>query len=135
MAIVHDIAEAIVGDITPDQGVSKDDKFNFEFNAIQTFKKQLNQSPFALEMESLWLEYENGKSPEALVCKDLDKFEMIVQAFEYEKGFDQFILDGNCPLDGFFNSTAGKFTHPEVIALVEELYIARELFYSKKLDN
>ena len=35
-------------------------------------------------------DYEDGKSPEAVVVKDLDKFDMIFQAFEYEKG----ITDG-----------------------------------------
>jgi putative hydrolases of HD superfamily len=86
MAIVHDLAEAVAGDITPDQGVSKEAKFKLEFDGIQLFKAQLNGSPFSLEIESLWLEYENGTSPEAKVCKDFDKYEMILQAFEYEKG-------------------------------------------------
>lgn len=30
MAVVHDLAEAVVGDITPHAGVSKEDKFNRE---------------------------------------------------------------------------------------------------------
>lgn len=33
----------------------------------------------------LWLEYENGSTYEALIVKDLDKYEMIKQAFEYEQ--------------------------------------------------
>ena len=37
------------------------------------------------EMRALWAEYEEATSPEALFVKDLDKYEMIVQAFEYEK--------------------------------------------------
>ena len=36
-------------------------------------------------MRALWAEYEEATSPEALFVKDLDKYEMIVQAFEYEK--------------------------------------------------
>ena len=31
-------------------------------------------------MEGLWLEYEAGTSPEALLVKDFDKLEMILQA-------------------------------------------------------
>ena len=31
-------------------------------------------------------EYEEGVTPEAIVVKDLDKFDMIFQAFEYESG-------------------------------------------------
>ena len=30
-------------------------------------------------------EYEDGASPEAVVVKDLDAFDMLFQAFEYEK--------------------------------------------------
>ena len=31
-------------------------------------------------------EYERGESTEAAIVKDLDKFDMIFQAFEYEQG-------------------------------------------------
>lgn len=31
-------------------------------------------------------EYETGTSAEAMVVKDLDKFDMILQAYEYEQG-------------------------------------------------
>ena len=37
------------------------------------------------ELISLWKEYEENVTPEAMVVKDLDKFEMIQQAFEYER--------------------------------------------------
>ena len=38
------------------------------------------------EIFDLWQEYESGTTPEALIVKDLDKLEMLFQAFEYEKG-------------------------------------------------
>ena len=38
------------------------------------------------EIYSLWVEYEQGITAEAIVAKQLDKLEMIVQADEYEKG-------------------------------------------------
>lgn len=37
MALIHDIAEAIVGDITPKCGVSNQDKFKLEENVIFFF--------------------------------------------------------------------------------------------------
>lgn len=40
----------------------------------------------AHEIKELWLEYEDCTSEEALVVKDFDKLEMIVQADEYERG-------------------------------------------------
>lgn len=35
--------------------------------------------------EGLWLEYEEGVTPEARMVKDLDKLEMMQQALVYEK--------------------------------------------------
>ena len=35
---------------------------------------------------SILQEYEDCTSPEAIVVHDLDKFDMIFQAYEYEKG-------------------------------------------------
>lgn len=40
----------------------------------------------AREIKDLWLEYEHCTTEEARVVKDFDKFEMIVQADEYEQG-------------------------------------------------
>ena len=59
-------------------------------------------------MRDLWLEYEDGTSIEADMAKQLDKFEMIVQANEYE------LVHPEKRLDGFFRSTENSFTHPEV---------------------
>jgi putative hydrolase of HD superfamily len=119
MTIIHDIAEAVVGDITPSQ-MKKEEKNALELAAMTKFSNNLGT--MADEMLELWLEYEAGISPTALLCKDIDKFEMILQAFEYEQ-------DGNY-LPDFFASTKGKFKTDPVIKLVEELYSKRESFLS-----
>ena len=36
---------------------------------------------------SLWREFEEGATKEAVVVKHLDKFDMIAQAFEYEQKY------------------------------------------------
>lgn len=87
MAIVHDLAEAIVGDIAPSSNVSKQEKFCLESEAMEHMASQLGHSKEALEIQALWLEYEHATTPESLFVKDLDKFEMIQQAFEYEKRY------------------------------------------------
>ncbi|KAI8073369.1 HD domain-containing protein [Gongronella butleri] len=124
MAMVHDLAEAVVGDITPHAGVSKEDKYKREHDAMLQFKEWLGDAPGAIEMVDLWLEYEQCKTPEALLVKDLDKFEMIVQALEYEKS------DGKV-LQSFFDSTQGKFQHPTVKAWAEALYDERRALHAK----
>jgi putative hydrolase of HD superfamily len=113
MALVHDLAEATVGDITPHCGVSDQDKHAMELQAITKMTESLtlggdanNATPggAGAEILSLWKEYEEGTSEEAKLVKDMDKLEMILQALEYE-------TDGKNgkSLDGFFDSTRGKW--------------------------
>ena len=68
----------------------------------------LGNAVMAGEIRELWLEYEDGTSLEAELARQLDKFEMIVQANEYE------LAHPGKRLDSFFASTASSFTHPEV---------------------
>ncbi|XP_015883223.3 uncharacterized protein LOC107419018 isoform X1 [Ziziphus jujuba] len=102
MAIVHDIAEAIVGDITPSDGVPKEEKSRREQEALDHMCKLLGGGSRAKEVGDLWMEYEENASPEAKLVKDFDKVEMILQALEYEN-------EQGKDLDEFFRSTAGKF--------------------------
>ncbi|GAB2291521.1 hypothetical protein Dimus_025774 [Dionaea muscipula] len=102
MAIVHDIAEAIVGDITPDDGVPKLEKSRREQEALNHMCDLLGGGSRANEVSQLWMEYEENGSTEAKIVKDFDKIEMILQALEYENGQEK-------DLDEFFQSTAGKF--------------------------
>ncbi|RGB30322.1 HD domain-containing protein [Rhizophagus diaphanus] len=124
MAVVHDLAEGIVGDISPAEGITKEEKHRREMEAMQHICKELlGNSIQSQEIFSLWQEYENGETMEAKFVKDLDKFEMILQAFEYEKSDKK-------DLSEFFENTRGKFNHPLVKSWVEELYLRRETLTS-----
>ena len=48
-------------------------------------KEILGETPQSQEIYDLWMEYERAETREALFVKDIDKFEMIVQAYEYER--------------------------------------------------
>ncbi|KAG6600790.1 hypothetical protein SDJN03_06023, partial [Cucurbita argyrosperma subsp. sororia] len=102
IALVHDIAEAIVGDITPSDGVPKEEKSRRESAALNEICQLLGGGKRADEIKELWTEYENNSSLEANLVKDFDKVELILQAFEYE-------IEHGKVLDEFFHSTAGKF--------------------------
>ncbi|XP_065880137.1 5'-deoxynucleotidase hdd1 isoform X2 [Euphorbia lathyris] len=99
IAIVHDIAEAIVGDITPSDGVPKHEKSRREQEALNEMCEVLGGGMRAEEIKELWEEYENNASLEANLVKDFDKVEMILQALEYE-------MEHGKVLDEFFLSTA-----------------------------
>ncbi|EIM88714.1 HD domain-containing protein [Stereum hirsutum FP-91666 SS1] len=108
LAVVHDLAEAQVGDIAPREGIPKAEKRRLEAEAMHNFvTEMLHNSPAAQRIEALWQEYEDQETDEAKFVKDLDRFEMASQALEYERAH------GN-DLQGFFDSSLPNLKHPEV---------------------
>ncbi|KAK7687773.1 hypothetical protein QCA50_008992 [Cerrena zonata] len=121
MCLVHDLAEAQVGDISPREGIPKVEKNRLEAEAMHNFvHEMLHNSPAAQRIETLWKEYEEGESPEARFVKDLDRFEMASQAFEYERNH------GMTNLQPFFDTSLPHLRHPEVKQWGEDLVNERE---------
>jgi len=111
MALVHDLAEALVGDIAPGQGVSEADKHEKETAAMDSLLAILGKnSAQAATIRDLWKEYEKRESKEAMLIKDLDRFDMILTASIYEKNGQS----SPGALKEFFEGVRGKITHPEV---------------------
>ena len=119
IGLVHDLAEALVGDITPHCGVSKEEKARREAEAMETIRASLPGSAVGAEIVALWHEYEDQVTDEAKLLKDLDKLEMIMQAGEYERAQGK-------DLSQFFESTAGKFTTPVGQAWEAEIVARRK---------
>ncbi|MDP2316118.1 MAG: HD domain-containing protein [Pseudomonadota bacterium] len=83
MAILHDLAEVRVGDLTPYDGVSKEDKHERERVAMDDL---LADRP---DLRALWDEAEAGVTPEARLLRELDRADMGAQALLYgDAGFD-----------------------------------------------
>lgn len=85
MALVHDIAEAEVGDIPrrvdeSDQPVSRAEKARREHEAIA----RLAGGPLDGAVE-LWREYEAGETPVARFVRDMNLIDMCLQALYYER--------------------------------------------------
>jgi len=120
MALVHDLAEAQVGDIAPRENISKAEKRRLEAEAMHNFAHEmLHDSPAAQMMLDLWQEYEEGKTDEARFVKDLDRFEMAIQASEYERAH-------SVQLQPFFDSSLPNIRHPEVKGWGEDLARGRD---------
>jgi putative hydrolases of HD superfamily len=132
MALTHDVCEALAGDITPHCS-NLSEKEHKEQASMEAIRNILGD-PLGKELYDLWREYEDQITIESIYCKDIDKFEMIVQAFEYEDKYlqyhhhttpstrnsnssietskmttDMVLLE---PLRGFFQSTRGVFRTP-----------------------
>lgn len=96
MALVHELAEIIIGDLTPYDHVSEAKKYQLELNAFTKLLKNLKDK----EMLNLWLEMEQHKTPEAKLVQELDRLELLFQAAEYQTrfppkgpGFERFWLN------------------------------------------
>jgi len=65
-------------------------------------------------------EYTAQETQEAILVKELDRLDMVLQAFEYE-------VDLNTPgrLQEFFDSTKDKFSHPWTLKIINEIYNQR----------
>lgn len=80
LAIVHDLQESIVGDITPTDGISREEKSRRECAAVALLAEKLNFP----ELTALFEEFEALETPEARFVKDLDRIEAVLQAKYYD---------------------------------------------------
>ncbi len=82
MALIHDLAESKIGDLTPRQ--KQEDHEKFENDAMKEILSYLPKEVHELYLET-WDEYQQNESPEAKLVHNSDKLEMLYQAKEYEK--------------------------------------------------
>ncbi|XP_056632787.1 5'-deoxynucleotidase HDDC2 [Diorhabda sublineata] len=115
LALVHDLAECIVGDITPHDNISEEKKHEMEDEAMKELTSYVGSEIGSL-IYNLYKEYEAKETPEAKFVKDLDRFDMLFTAAHYESR-DQ----TPNKLQEFFDATEGKFNHPYIKKLVETL--------------
>lgn len=78
LAIIHDLAEAKVGDVPVFNIISDTDKFNLENSAMLELKHFLNDEN-GNEIYNIWHEFEMQTTPESKFVRALDKLEAFVQ--------------------------------------------------------
>ena len=91
MLVLHEIGETIIGDITPFDGVSEEEKNNIEHNA---WKKLLNGLIKEDELYNLLIEFDERESNDAKFAYLCDKLEADIQCKVYEDlGFQRSLDD------------------------------------------
>jgi putative hydrolase of HD superfamily len=109
IAVLHDLAEVRVGDITPLDGVPPREKRRREEEAMRGLLAGL---PSSEELRQLWLEYEDQSSPEGRLVKACDRLDMALQAQLYaaKPGIDpaSFIDSALAGLPGGFFSELAR---------------------------
>ncbi len=115
MAMVHDIAESTVGDLTPDDGVSESEKHAAEAAAFTEIVKGVQEGDYFRE---LWDDFESILSPEAKLVKRIDKLDMLIQAYLYEKKYTM-------RLDSFWENMDEMFSGTESEAIYSYIKLNR----------
>lgn len=110
--LLHDLAESLTGDITPNQ-ISKKEKTTLENDAMKKILKNLPQS-LQKQYKELWNEYQKNKSSEANLVHQIDKFEMALQAKIYSKRYSKDVKE-------FIQSAKDQINHPKILELLKEI--------------
>lgn len=81
MALLHDLAESITGDFTPNE-ISKENKKLVENEVMEDILSKLPAN-IAEQYGKIWKEFQEGKTKESLLLHDIDRLEMAIQAAKY----------------------------------------------------
>lgn len=82
MALIHDLPEAIIGDLTPSEKTTEiEAKENTAMNQILNLLPKRQREKYM----TVWNEYKKCETKEAKAVRQLEKLEMALQAKEYEK--------------------------------------------------
>lgn len=116
LALTHDLAEAITGDLVPGEYAHKGEKIARERRAMEDLVDTL---PLALRgrLLSRFEELVSASSPEAALVHELDKLEMAFQADRYHSQGCASARD----LDTFHASAAAAVREPKLADVVARL--------------
>jgi putative hydrolase of HD superfamily len=112
-ALLHDLAEARVGDLTPHDGVPRDEKHRREAEAIAVL---LAGRP---DLAAAWADYEGRVDDEARFVHQLDRLDMALQA-------DRYAVATGLDLGEFLRSADVAITDP-VLRVWMDALLARQL--------
>jgi putative hydrolases of HD superfamily len=130
MALIHDMAESVVGDITPvDPDVTKAEKARREaatmdYISTTLLKKVPGGLLAANELRALFDEYEANETLAARFVHDIDKMELLLQMVEYERAHGVDLSD--------LAHIAGLIQLPEVQAWAATVMQERDAFWTKQ---
>lgn len=114
MSLIHDLGEAEIGDIVTMHGGKVLDNLPEKLLIERLALVQILALVENEEYIKLFDEYEANCTPEAKLVKELDKLEMAIQAYEYERKH-------NINLELFFETTRSKVASKEIKDILNEV--------------
>ena len=113
MTLLHDLAESITGDLTPEKA-SKINKNNLEENTMKSILQELPDS-LSKEYFEIWKEYLDKSSDESLLVHEIDKFEMAIQSIKYSNDTNEKLIQE------FLNSSVPHITNPKLKEILNNM--------------
>ena len=111
MALIHDLAESVIGDLTPNQ-IPKNKKNKLENTTMKQILKNLPKK-ISNDYYHIWDEYQKKSSNESILLHEIDKLEMALQAKFYQ---DQGISEKD--LRSFFATADSQITNKHLRQLL-----------------
>ena len=90
MAILHDLAESIIGDYLPNE-IGRKPKRDLERNAMELILQSIPRL-IRLKYKKIWEEYVQNKTQAAKFVHMVDKLELALQAKQYERDYPKALL-------------------------------------------
>ena len=120
IAVVHDLAESVMGDI-PTPAAKMMGEQAKEAAEAEILSRLVDGHEAKNEIEKLWREFRDRTTPEGRFVRAVDKLEMFIQAFQYER-------EGNQRLWRFWTweDNLKDLGFPEVEKMFEELVKLRD---------
>ena len=126
------MAESLVGDITPGDGVSKAEKSKREAETMDYISDNLLKNVYGglagAEIRAIWQEYEDSETLESHFVHDIDKIEMLCQVVEYEKR-----MNHTLNLEDFVY-VSKRTVLPETKEWVKDILKERETYWAGKVN-
>ncbi|MDE1817201.1 MAG: HD domain-containing protein [Thaumarchaeota archaeon] len=114
MALLHDLAESIIGDFMPGE-ISKENKKTVEDETMKEILAKLSEN-IAPQYNNIWNEYTQASTKESILLHEIDKFEMAIQAVKYSsEGFS------NEKLVAFIDSAKKEIKSKELVDILDTL--------------
>ncbi len=124
MAKYHDVAEYKEKDYTPWE-ISQEKKHQREKFVISWLKEYFWEKWD--ELYDIWIEFEEEKTPESKIVKQLDKLDAAIQAMEYQKLWYKNVIN-------FYDYTLWKLSDPVLINILKIL-LKKEFNHIKYYDQ
>ena len=115
MALLHDLSEVITGDLMPGENNNKREEDNIAMRRLL----KLLPDKLARQYLAIWNDFRLNKSKEALLVHELDKLEMVIQAYRYKgQGTKKELLTR------FADSARAKISDKQVRTMFDEFAAA-----------